>query len=106
MSKPNKKRYILEQVHEQYAEAVGGELVEFEARGETYSFPHPLFAEEEWADSVDAAESAKDKARAMLGDEQYAKYKAAGGSDNDIALLFMAIQQDSQGQIKKRPTRR
>ncbi|MFF2525894.1 hypothetical protein [Streptomyces liangshanensis] len=107
MSKPNKKRYKLSQVRAQFAEAVGGEQVEFEGpNDEVYTFPHPLFADEEWAKQVDAAESASGKARALLGDEQYEKFTAAGGEDNDIQLLFMAIQQDSQGQIKNRPTRR
>ncbi|MEW1754704.1 hypothetical protein [Streptomyces angustmyceticus] len=107
MSKPNRKRYKLTEVKAQYAEAVGGEDVEFEAdNGELFTFPHPLFADDDWSKGVDEAETAKDKARAMLGDEQYEKYAAAGNSDNDVFLLFMAVQQDAQGQLKKgRPTR-
>ncbi|MFD5903585.1 hypothetical protein ACFWHG_19095 [Streptomyces microflavus] len=103
--KVNRKRYNLADVHAQFAEAVGGEEVEFDAEGGTYTFPHPVFAEEEWATKVDAAENAAEKGRALLGDEQYEKYRAAGNSDNDLGLLFMAVQQDSQGQIRKRPTR-
>ncbi|MEU3000178.1 hypothetical protein ABZ684_21865 [Streptomyces sp. NPDC006995] len=103
--KVNRKRYNLADVHAQFAEAVGGEQVEFDAEGGSFAFPHPVFADEEWAEKVDAAETASEKARAMLGDEQYEKYRAAGNSDNDLGLLFMAVQQDSQAQLKKRPTR-
>ncbi len=67
--------------------------------------PHPLFTDAEWDAKVDGAATAHDKAVAILGEEQYEKYQAAGHSDNDIALLMMAVQQDMQGQIKKRPTR-
>ncbi|MFJ5887499.1 hypothetical protein [Streptomyces californicus] len=103
--KVNRKKYNLADVHAQFAEAVGGEEVEFDAEGGPYSFPHPMFADEAWAEKVDAAENAAEKGRAMLGDEQYEKYKAAGNSDTDLGLLFLAVQQDSSAQMKKRPTR-
>lgn len=107
MSKPNRARYKMAEVHAQFAEAVGGEDVEFEtADGSVFTFPHPLFADSEYAKAIDDAEDDAAKARVLLGDDQYEKYKAAGGTDNDISLLFLAVQQDSQGQIKKRPTRR
>lgn len=105
MSKPNKKRYILSQVREQYEEAVGPE-VEFELKnGEVLTFPHPLFADDEWSNAVDAAETNREKAHAILGAEQYDKFVAAGHQDMEMALLFLAVQQDMQGQVKKRPTR-
>ena len=106
MSKPNRKRYKLAEVKQQFTDAVGGEDVEFElANGEILTFPHPLFAPDEWSTAVDEAESNRDKAHAILGDEQYDKFVAAGHQDADIALLFLAVQQDMQGQVKKRPTR-
>lgn len=106
MSKPNKKRYVLSQVKAQYTEAVGGDQVEFETdKGDVLAFPHPLFADDEWTEAVDDAESSKDKAIAILGQEQYDTYAAAGHGDGDIGLLFLAVQQDMQGQIKRRPTR-
>ncbi|MGW0642384.1 hypothetical protein [Streptomyces badius] len=106
MSKPNRKRYRLSEVKQQFTDAVGGETVEFETdAGDVLTFPHPLFTDEEWDQKVDNAETAHDKAVAILGDEQYEKYKAAGHGDGDIALLMMAVQQDMQGQVKKRPTR-
>lgn len=107
MSKPNKKRYVLSQVRAQYAEAVGGETLEAEGpNGEVFTMPHPLFAPTEWKEAVDAAEDDGQLARAMLGEEQWEKYTAAGGDATDIALLWMAVKEDMQGQLKGgRPTR-
>ncbi|MFF2651469.1 hypothetical protein [Streptomyces sp. NPDC058045] len=106
MSKPNKKRYVMQQVREQFSDAVGGENIEVELNnGEVLTFPHPLFADDEWSTKVDEAESNRDKAHAILGPEQYDKFVAAGHQDSDVALLFLAVQQDMQGQVKRRPTR-
>ncbi|PZH18758.1 hypothetical protein C1I97_03410 [Streptomyces sp. NTH33] len=106
MSKPNKKRYVMSQVRQQFSEAVGGEDIEVELNnGEVLTFPHPLFADDEWSNRVDEAETNRAKAHAILGDEQYDKFVAAGHQDADVALLFLAVQQDMQGQVKKRPTR-
>ncbi|MFJ7238216.1 hypothetical protein ACIQWB_13935 [Streptomyces olivaceus] len=106
MSKPNRKRYKLSEVKQQMTEAVGGDQVEFETdNGDILTFPHPLFTDQEWDEKVDGAENPRDKALAILGEEQYAKYAAAGHKDGDIGLLMLAVQQDMQGQIKRRPTR-
>ncbi|WP_037888314.1 hypothetical protein [Streptomyces sp. Tu 6176] len=106
MSKPNKKRYVMSQVRQQYTEAVGGDQVEVElSDGQVLTFPHPLFAEDEWSEAVDAAENNHDKAVAILGAEQYEKFRAAGHADADVALLFLAVQQDMQDKVKRRPTR-
>jgi hypothetical protein len=106
MSKPNRKRYKLAEVKAQFTEALGGEDVEFELdNGEVLTFPHPLFAPDEWSTAVDEAETNRDKALAILGDEQYDKYVAAGHADSEIGLLFLAVQQDMRDQVKKRPTR-
>lgn len=106
MSKPNRKRYKLSEVKAQMTEAVGGDVVEFETdKGDVLTFPHPLFTDDEWDEKVDAAENSREKAIAILGEEQYEKYTAAGHSDSEIGLLMLAVQQDMQAQIKKRPTR-
>ncbi|MGW4728090.1 hypothetical protein ACWEQC_02605 [Streptomyces shenzhenensis] len=106
MSKPNKKRYKLSEVKAQMTEAVGGDVVEFETdAGDVLTFPHPLFTDDEWDEKVDGAENSHAKAVAILGEEQYEKYTAAGHADSEIGLLMLAVQQDMQAQIKKRPTR-
>ncbi|MCX4661502.1 hypothetical protein [Streptomyces uncialis] len=107
MSKPNKKRYKLSLVRAQYAEAVGGETVEMELNnGEIVTFPHPLFADDEWAARVDEAQNNGAKARAILGEDQYEQLRAAGNEDVEVSLTLMALNEDSQGQLKKRPTLR
>ncbi|MFF9554594.1 hypothetical protein ACF1DY_02000 [Streptomyces albus] len=109
MSKPNKKRYVLEEVRAQYAEAVGGDEIEFEGPGgEVFTMPHPLFAPSEWAQAVDDAEDDEEMARAMLGDDQYDRYVAAGGRPGDVNFVRMAAMEDMKGALKagrKRPTR-
>lgn len=107
MSKPNKKRYKMEEVTAQVEEAVGGAEVEFETRaGDVLTFPHPLFTDDEWDERVDSATTSHEKAVAVLGEEQYEKFHAAGHKDAEIGLLMMRVQQDMQDQVKKRPTRR
>ncbi|WP_431980006.1 hypothetical protein [Streptomyces qinglanensis] len=107
MSKPNKKRYVLAQVREQYAEAVGGDEVEFEGPGgEVFTMPHPLFAPSEWSQAVEDAEDDEEMARAMLGDEQYDRYVGAGGQPGDVNFIRMAAMEDMKGALKSgRPTR-
>lgn len=68
-------------------------VVEFEgADGEIYTMPHPLFADDEWTDTVEEAKTTKDKARAILGDDQYEKFIAhADHSDNDVFMIQLDI---------------
>ncbi|MDT0381434.1 hypothetical protein RM572_21990 [Streptomyces sp. DSM 42041] len=106
MSKPNKKRYILSAVRAQYAEAVGGEEIEFEGPGGTFTMPHPMFAPSAWKKAVDDAEDDDELARAMLGDEQYDKFVEAGGDPSDVNFVRMAAMEDMKGELKNgRPTR-
>ncbi|MGW6008676.1 hypothetical protein [Streptomyces sp. NPDC055210] len=113
MNKPqksNKKRYVLAEVRQQYAEAVGGEEIEFEGPGGTlFTMPHPMFAPSEWTKAVDDGETDEEIAEAMLGEEQYAKYIEAGGNPADVSFVRMAAMEDMKGSLKKgrstRPTR-
>jgi hypothetical protein len=107
MSKPNKKRYVLETVRAQYEEAVGGAEVEFEGPGgELFTMPHPLFAPSDWAKAVDDAETDEEMGRAMLGDEQFERYTAAGGRPGDVNFIRLAAMEDMKGELKGgRPTR-
>lgn len=109
VSKPKKtspRRYKATEIRQQFVDAVGSDQVEYElASGEVLTFPHPLFAEDEWITAVDDAESNRDKARAILGDEQYDKFVAAGHVDSEIGLIFLAVQQDMKDQVGRRPTR-
>lgn len=106
MSKPGKSRRKLSEIHAQFAEAVGGEDVEFEDdAGNVYTFPHPLFADDEWTQAVDAEESNEGKARMILGDDQFKKFIAAGNKPIDVTLVFMDVATSMQGQLADgRPT--
>ncbi|MFF9894976.1 hypothetical protein [Streptomyces longispororuber] len=106
MSKPNKKRYVLETVRAQYAEAVGGEEIEIEGPGgKVFTMPHPLFAPSAWKNAVDDAEDDDAQARAMLGEEQYEDFVAAGGNPSDVNFVYMAAMEDMKGELKGgRPT--
>lgn len=98
MSKP--QRYVLSEVKKQYVEAVGGDQVEVELpNGETVSFPHPLFADAEWKKAVDEAEDDHAKAQAMLGEEQYERFVAAGGRAEDLGLVLMQVNRDMVDQL-------
>lgn len=107
MSKPNAKRYRLESVKRSYAEAVGGERVEFEVGPENkvFSFPHPIFAEDDEQRELDAAEGDKGKARVLLGD-QFDDFIKAGGDANGLMLLYVAVRAEAQDTVTKhRPTK-
>ncbi|ESU46501.1 hypothetical protein K7395_24705 [Streptomyces filamentosus] len=107
MSKPNKARFRLSAVKASYAEAVGGELVEVETDdGKTYTFPHPLFTDDQRNKELEAAEGDSGKARVLLGD-QWDAYMKSGGDANGLMLVYMAVRAESQDTMgKHRPPRR
>ncbi|MFJ2113123.1 MULTISPECIES: hypothetical protein [unclassified Streptomyces] len=107
MSKPNKARFRLSAVKASYAEAVGGELVEVETDdGKVFTFPHPLFADDDTNKAIDAAEGDAGKARVLLGD-QWDAYVKSGGDANGLMLCFLAVRAEMQDTMgKHRPPRR
>lgn len=107
MSKPNKSRYKLSAVKASYCEAVGGERVEVETDdGKVFSFPHPLFTDDDLAKDIDAAEGDGAKARVLLGD-QWSDYVKSGGDANSLMLVYVAARSDMQDTLTKhRPTKR
>lgn len=107
MGKPNARRFRLESVKASYAEAVGGERVEFEVGPENkvFSFPHPIFADDEEQRALDDAEGDRGKARVLLGD-QWDAFVKAGGDPNGLMLLYVAVRAEAQDTVTKhRPTR-
>lgn len=114
MAEKNRKvRRTLSAVRSKYAERLELEsadnpVVPFEgADGREYSFPHPLFADDEWAKKVDDADTTEGKARAILGDDQYEQFKShPDHRDSDIILLYLDVNQATQEQLTDgRPTR-
>jgi hypothetical protein len=97
-SQNRKTRRTLAAVKNKMADKLGlvsaeNPVVEFEgADGEIYTMPHPLFADDEWSEAVDAAKTTADKAKAILGDDQYAKFIAhPDHSDNDVFMVQLDI---------------
>jgi hypothetical protein len=109
MSKPNAKRYRLETVRRSYAEAVGGEAVEFEVGPEdaptVFTFPHPIFTPDDMQRELNAAQGDDAGARILLGD-QYGQFIAAGGDVTSLMLLYVGIRAEAQDKVTKvRPTK-
>lgn len=107
MSKPNKARYKLSAVKRSYSEAVGGELVEVETDdGKVFTFPHPLFTDDDTARAIDAAEGDTGKARVLLG-ESYDDFVKSGGEANTLMLVYVAARSEMQDTLgRHRPTKR
>lgn len=98
-------QYDLSAIVEQRTEALGGENVEFTFGGETFTMPHPLLADDAWKEAInDAGDSDVENARAMLGDEQYERFLAAGGRSGYVMLLVQKLVDDTQDSVGERPT--
>lgn len=109
MSKPNGKRYRLETVRRSYADAVGGELVEFEVGPEddpaVFTFPHPVFTPDDMQRELSKADGDDASSRILLGD-QYDDFIAAGGDVNALALLYVGLRNQAQDTVQRvRPTK-
>lgn len=110
MSKKNtRKRYRLEEVRPAYEEAVGteGGVVEFDGTdGKVYTFPHPLFMNDDQQEAMDGASSKYEICEALLG-EQYEEFVAGGNSLDDLGMLFGMVSREAQEKAQKvRITRR
>jgi hypothetical protein len=106
-SKADKNRrtsYTIAQARKKVEESVGGDNIEIfvEEGGEAFYLPHPYFYDNETKKALKGADDEDDSAqgRILLGDEQYDRFIAAGGTDEDINLVMIAVGQDlkdSQG---------
>jgi hypothetical protein len=73
-------------------------LATFKFAGETWEFPHPLFASDEWKDGFAELQKAGakgdandvDLARYYMGEETYERFIAAGGHSG---VVLFAVQQ-------------
>lgn len=101
------EEFDLDALVAQRREAVGGDDIVFTFAGEKFTFPHPLLASDEWKDEVAAAGQADvDQVRAMMGDEQYERFHAAGGQAGYVMLIVQKVQQSLRDETPDgRPTR-
>lgn len=90
MSSPNRKRFKLAELRQQGVEALGSEPgVEIELDdGSTVTVPHPMLIDEPSQAAIDDAAGAIATAKAILGDEEHARFVAGGGHSNDIILAW------------------
>lgn len=95
MSKPNGRRVRISQYRQQVAEAVlppdGTVAVELDDEGQdviTFRVPLNLDEDDEYLAAIRATKTPKDISVLVLGEEQRARYLAAGGTDDEFATLF------------------
>lgn len=89
--------YDLEAVVQQRRDALGhdGDLVTFKQGGVIFSFPHPLFATDEWKEGLAEVRGDVAFGRYVLAD-QYDEFRERGGQSSHIALLIDQIRRDAQ----------
>lgn len=65
--------------------------------GKEYSFPHPLYMDDEVAEAVDAEQTQKGKAAALLGPAGWDQFTShADHRAADVMLIFNDIQREAQ----------
>ena len=96
MSK-TKKIHKLEAILQKREEVLGGREIEFSWSGKHYTFPHPAFASDDWAETLTAAGTARENGVAVLGEEQYEKFRADGGQASYLMALVQEVTEDAQG---------
>lgn len=106
-SKADKNRrtsYTLASARRKVEESVGGDNIEIfvEEGGEPFYIPHPYFYDAATKKALKNADEDDESAasRILLGDEQYDRYVAAGGTDDALSFVMIAVNQDlkdSQG---------
>lgn len=82
----------LDEILAQRAEATGATegRVPFEFKGETFTFKDPIALSQEEQDDIDDAAETNDGeiiARAWMGDKEYERFAAAGGT----GMMFMLV---------------
>ncbi|WP_037065861.1 hypothetical protein [Pseudonocardia acaciae] len=101
------EEYDLDAIVAQRREAVGGDDIVFTWKGEKFSFPHPLLADDEWKQRI--AEADPDdvsQVEAMLG-EQYERFHELGGQAGYVMLIVQQVSQKLRDEMSDgRPTRR
>jgi hypothetical protein len=94
-----KHTYSLDIIHDQFAEAVGGEDITITVGGKEFTFPHPVFTPGDVKDAVNAATKDEAIAALLLGD-QYEAFLKAGGRPIDVSLLYGSLAAASGDEIR------
>lgn len=105
MSKPNGRRLKLTELRAQGMESLKmepGFEIELDD-GSTVTVPHPLLVDDATQERITAADGAIPLAKAVLGDEEHARFVAAGGHSNDVALAWNLLRQEAEEAGPKLP---
>jgi hypothetical protein len=112
MSKPNRRRFRREELHQQVSDATGMQpSLELELDdGSAVDIPHPLFLTDEHQAEIDQLR--KDEAgtiamaKAIVGEVDHKRLLASGYASTDVMLAWLLMQQDMSGVLPDgRPTR-
>jgi hypothetical protein len=100
----------LDAILAQRAEATGEvDTVPFAFAGETWRIKHPLLADDEWKDELEDVDNADGIgiAQHYMGEEQYARFVAAGGRSGFVVLIIREVGKEMTDLTgdDKRPTR-
>lgn len=96
MSSPNKRRLKLTEMREQATEALGmepGMDLELDD-GSIVTIPNPLFVTEQTQVQIEAATGAVSSAKAILGEDEHARFIAGGGRSNDVMMAWRLLAED------------
>lgn len=113
MSKPNRRRFKIQEMRAQACDALGIEPdfeIEFEpaidsetgteTEPETIIIPHPLFLPDDVQAKVnDAGDDPIAMAKAVLGEDDHAKLIANGGNSNDVVLAWASMRKNVTGTL-------
>ncbi|PZE34013.1 hypothetical protein DEJ21_14280 [Curtobacterium sp. MCSS17_006] len=96
--KNRRTSYTLAAARRKVEESVGGDRIEIfvEEGGEPFYIPHPYFYDKATKKAFKEMDDEDDEAqgRILLGDEQYDRFIAAGGTDDALNIVMVAVQQD------------
>jgi len=100
-SKADKNRrtsYTLAAARRKVEESVGGDRIEIfvEEGGEPFYIPHPYFYDAATKEALRNLDEDDEDAqtRILLGDDQYDRYVAAGGTTDAFNFIMIAVGQD------------
>lgn len=111
-SKADEKRsnaYTRASVRKKVEEYAGGDSIEYDLTEEggkkidPFFFPHPFFYDSETKKAIREADDDDDEAqgRILLGDAEFDRFIAEGGTPDEIGLFMIAVSRD----IQNRPTK-
>lgn len=96
--KNRRTSYTLAEARKKVEDSVGGDRIEVfvEEGGDPFYIPHPYFYDKATKKAFKEMDAEDDEAqgRILLGDEQYDRFIAAGGTDDGLNIVMVAVNQD------------